>query len=54
MSTRVWWSAGAGLGLAVMLASGCASTGTSAMPLPPAKMVQPADLASLAASGRAL
>jgi hypothetical protein len=31
-----------------MLVSGCASTGTSAMPLPPAKMLQPADLTSLA------
>jgi hypothetical protein len=31
-----------------MLAGGCASTGTTATPLPPAKALQPADLASLA------
>jgi membrane protein implicated in regulation of membrane protease activity len=48
MSTRVWWSAGVGLVVAAMLVSGCASTGTSAMPLPPAKMLQSTDLASLA------
>ncbi len=37
------------LALMVMVASGCASTGAStAMPLPPAKMLQAGDLASLA------
>lgn len=48
MSTPVWWSAGVGLVVAVALVSGCASTGSSAMPLPPVKMLQPADFASLA------
>ena len=47
MSTRVWWSAGVGL-VGVIVLSGCAGTGPAAMPLPPAKMLQPADLASLA------
>ncbi len=49
MSTRVW-SAGVGLVVALMLVSGCAGTGTSpaATSLPPAKMLQPADLAGLA------
>lgn len=48
MSTRGWWSAGVGLLVAAMLLSGCATTMPSAMPLPPAKTLQPADLASLA------
>lgn len=34
--------------VAAILANGCASTGTSTMPLPPAKMLQPSDLAGLA------
>jgi hypothetical protein len=42
------WSAGFVLFVAAMLASGCASTGTPALPLPPAKTLQPSDLASLA------
>jgi hypothetical protein len=48
MSQRILWSAGLALALAGTLASGCAATGTSAAPLPPAKMLQPSDLASLA------
>ena len=47
MSTRTWWSTGVELVVALMLVSGCAGTGPAAMPLPPAKMLQPADLASL-------
>ena len=42
-SKRVAWAGG--LTLIVLLVSGCAST---AMPLPPAKMLQAGDLASLA------
>ena len=48
MSKRVRWSGFLVLALGVMLASGCAGTGSPAMPLPPAKMLQPSDLASLA------
>ena len=53
MSKTIQWSAGLALALALtllamMVASGCAGTGPSAMPLPPAKMLQPSDLASLA------
>ena len=47
-SKRIAWAGGL-WALIVLLASGCASTGTStAMPLPPAKMLQAGDLASLA------
>jgi hypothetical protein len=43
------WAGGLTLTLFVLLASGCAGTGTStAMPLPPAKVLQAGDLASLA------
>ena len=46
-SRRLAWAGG--LTLIVLVASGCASTGPStAMPLPPAKMLQAGDLASLA------
>jgi hypothetical protein len=48
MKTRIRWSGAVALAVAVILAGGCAGTGTSAMPLPPAKMLQPSDLASLA------
>lgn len=48
MRNGMQWSAVLALALAVMLASGCAGTGTSSMPLPPAKTLQPADLAILA------
>ena len=48
MSTRRWLSAGVALVVAGMLLGGCAGAGTSAMPLPPTRMLQPADLASLA------
>jgi hypothetical protein len=48
MKRGIQWPGGFVLLLAVTLASGCASTGTTAMPLPPAKTLQPADLASLA------
>jgi hypothetical protein len=50
MSRRISWSGGLALAFAVTLVSGCAGTGTgtSAAPLPPAKMLQPSDLASLA------
>jgi hypothetical protein len=42
------WSAASMVTFTILFASGCAGTGQSAMPLPPAKTVQPADLASLA------
>jgi hypothetical protein len=43
------WSGVLALVIAALFAGGCAGTGTStAMPLPPAKTLQPADLASLA------
>jgi hypothetical protein len=42
------WLVAPTLALAVLVASGCAGTGSSPMPLPPAKMLQPPDLASLA------
>jgi hypothetical protein len=43
------WAGGLTLTLVALVASGCAGTGTStAMPLPPAKMLQAGDLASLA------
>jgi hypothetical protein len=50
MKTRIVGSVGPALVIAVMLASGCAGTGMSApaTPLPPAKMLQASDLASLA------
>jgi hypothetical protein len=48
MRKRIHWSGGLALAVTVMLAGGCAGTGTSAMPLPPAKTLQPSDLASLA------
>lgn len=48
-SKGIAWAGGLTLTLFVLLASGCASTGAStAMPLPPAKMLQAGDLASLA------
>ena len=48
-SKGIAWAGGLTLTLFVLLASGCAGTGTStAMPLPPAKMLQAGDLASLA------
>jgi len=47
MRRGIQWSAGVVLLLALMLASGCASTPPAA-PLPPAKALQPADLPSLA------
>jgi hypothetical protein len=48
MKKSTQWSGSWALAVAVMLASGCAGTGTPAMPLPPAKVLQPTDLASLA------
>ncbi len=49
MSGRIAWLGSLALAVAVTLASGCAGTGTrSAAPLPPAKMLQPGDLAGLA------
>ena len=48
MSTRRRRSLVPTLVLAVAVASGCAGTGMPATPLPPAKMLQPSDLASLA------
>jgi hypothetical protein len=46
MRKRVQWPGGVTLAFAVMLAAGCATT--PATPLPPAKALQPSDLASLA------
>jgi hypothetical protein len=48
MSQRITLSGWLVLAVAVMIVTGCAGTGTSAAPLPPAKMLQPSDLASLA------
>jgi hypothetical protein len=50
MSRRgIAWAGGLTLTLFVLLASGCAGTGgSSATPLPPAKVLQPGDLATLA------
>ena len=48
-SKVITWARGLTLTLFVLVASGCAGTGAStAMPLPPAKMLQAGDLASLA------
>ena len=44
MSTRT----GLILAVVMMIASACAGMGTSEAPLPPAKTLQPSDLASLA------
>jgi hypothetical protein len=53
MGMRIVWAGGLTLALAVMLGGGCAGTGTStAMPLPPAKMLQASDLAGLAGEWR--
>jgi hypothetical protein len=48
MRRGIQWLAGFVLFVAAMLASGCASTSAPAMPLPPAKTLQPSDMASLA------
>ena len=48
MSQRLRLSGGLALVVAVMIVTGCAGMGTSAAPLPPAKTLQPSDLASLA------
>jgi hypothetical protein len=51
MNRRIpWWELA--LALAVILVSGCAGTSTPAAPLPPAKMLQPSDLPSLAGEWR--
>jgi hypothetical protein len=42
------WPGRLALLLPVLLVGGCAGTGTPAMPLPPARVLQPSDLASLA------
>ena len=47
MGPPVWRSAWVGLIVSMMCVAGCASPRTS-VPLPPAKMLQAADLASLA------
>ncbi|MGH7358499.1 MAG: hypothetical protein ACREJR_06780 [Candidatus Rokuibacteriota bacterium] len=48
MRRKMHRATGVAFAFVVMFAAGCAGTGTSATPLPPAKMLQPADLASLA------
>lgn len=48
MSTRRTWVVVPALALAAVIANGCAGTGMPATALPPAKMLQPSDLASLA------
>lgn len=51
MNRRIpWWELA--LALAVILVSGCAGTSTPAAPLPPAKVLQPSDLPSLAGEWR--
>ena len=40
MNGRIAWAGGLTVALLAMLASGCAGMGTSATPLPPAKMLQ--------------
>jgi hypothetical protein len=48
MNKRIAWAGGLIVALLAMVASGCAGLGTSATPLPPAKMLQESDMASLA------
>ena len=48
MNGRIAWAGGLIVALLAMVASGCAGMGTSATPLPPAKMLQESDMASLA------
>ena len=40
MNGRIAWAGGLIVALLAMVASGCAGMGTSATPLPPAKMLQ--------------
>lgn len=48
MTKRVGWGVGLALVAIVMVVGGCAGREMSSAPLPPAKVLQPADLAGLA------
>ena len=48
MAKRIGWGVGLALVAIVMVVGGCAGREMSSAPLPPAKALQPADLAGLA------